>query len=88
MTGYIDRIMGILEPKVGHALAQSALRIKCKKLGITPDGITAETLPLLADDLFEPLSIFAGDEFARSLTMQIKELSSEERDKTAQAVVS
>ncbi|MFA6332512.1 MAG: hypothetical protein WCX22_06140 [Methanoregula sp.] len=72
MTGYSDRIIGVLEPKIGHALAQSVLRIKCKKLGITPDRITADTLPVLADDLYEPLRIFAGEEFAKSLTTQIK----------------
>ena len=74
MTAYSDRIMGILEPKIGHALAQSALRIKCKKLGIVPEHITPETLPVLADDLYEPLRIFAGDEFAQVLVEQIKAL--------------
>lgn len=74
MTVYSDRIMGVLEPKIGHALAQSALRIKCKKLGIAPEHITPETLPVLADDLYEPLRIFAGDEFAQVLVEQIKAL--------------
>lgn len=74
MTGYSDRIMGVLEPKVGHALAQSVIRIKCKKLGITPEHITADSVPVLADDLYEPLRIFAGEEFAQSLTKQIKAL--------------
>jgi len=74
MTVYSDRIMRILEPKIGHALAQSALRIKCKKLGIVPEHITPETLPVLADDLYEPLRIFAGDEFAQGLVTQIKAL--------------
>lgn len=74
MTVYSDRIMGVLEPKIGHALAQSALRIKCKKLGIVPEHITPETLPVLADDLYEPLRIFAGDEFAHGLVEQIKAL--------------
>ena len=74
MTVYSDRIMGVLEPKIGHALAQSALRIKCKKLGIVPEHITPETLPVLADDLYEPLRIFAGDEFAQVLVEQIKAL--------------
>ena len=74
MTVYSDRIMGVLEPQIGHALAQSALRIKCKKLGIAPEHITPETLPVLADDLYEPLRILAGDEFAQVLVEQIKAL--------------
>jgi hypothetical protein len=72
MTSYSEKILCILEPKVGPALAQSALRIKCKKLGIAPDRITAENIPVLADDLYEPLRIFAGDEFAKGLVTQIK----------------
>ncbi|MCK9632309.1 MAG: hypothetical protein M0R30_11805 [Methanoregula sp.] len=75
MTEYSDRIMGVLEPKIGRALAQSVLRIKCKKLGITPENITADTVPVLADDLYEPLRIFAGEDFAKSLTLQIKAIT-------------
>ena len=75
MTEYSDRIMGVLEPKIGRALAQSVLRIKCKKLGITPENITADTVPVLADDLYEPLRIFAGEDFAKSLTIQIKAIT-------------
>jgi hypothetical protein len=75
MTEYSERILSILEPKIGHALAQSALRIKCKKLGISPENITADTVPVLADDLYEPLMIFAGEEFAQTLTNEIKTLS-------------
>jgi len=72
MTTYSGKILCILEPKVGPALAQSALRIKCKKLGIAPDNLTAENIPVLADDLYEPLRIFAGEEFAKGLVAQIK----------------
>ena len=75
MTAYSDQIMGVLEPKIGHALAQSVLRIKCKKLGITPEHITADTVPVLADDLYEPLRIFAGEDFAKCLITQIKAIA-------------
>jgi len=75
MTAYSDQIMGVLEPKIGHALAQSVLRIKCKKLGITPEHITADTVPVLADDLYEPLRIFAGEDFAKGLITQIKAIT-------------
>jgi hypothetical protein len=75
MTRYQDRIMGSLEPKVGHALAQSALKIKCKKLGIDPEDIPRETIPVLADDLYEPLRIFAGEDFASTIISQIKTIS-------------
>jgi hypothetical protein len=72
MTEYSERIMGILEPKIGYSLAQSALRIKCKKLGIVPENITPDNIQVLANDLYEPLRIFAGDEFATKITSEIK----------------
>ena len=75
MTVYSDRIMGILEPKIGRELARSALRIKCKKLGIIPENIIADNVPTLANDLYEPLRIFAGDEFAKTITTEIKTIS-------------
>jgi hypothetical protein len=72
MTEYSARIMSILEPKIGYSLAQSALRIKCKKLGIVPENITLDNIPVLANDLYEPLRIFAGDEFATKITSEIR----------------
>jgi len=76
MTDYSDRIMSVLEPKIGHNLAQSVIRIKCKKLGITPESITADAVPVIADDLYEPLRIFAGEEFANTLIAQIRAIAS------------
>jgi hypothetical protein len=75
MTECTERIIGVLEPSIGRGMAKSALRIKCKKLGIVPENITAEKVPILADDLYEPLMIFAGEEFAKTLTMQIKNIT-------------
>lgn len=72
MTGYYEKIMEILEPKVGHALAESVLMKTCTKLGIAPENITADTLPILADELFGPLTIYAGERFAKTLIAQIK----------------
>lgn len=67
--------MAILEPSVGFSLADSAIRMKCEKLRITPDTITAGTLPALADELYEPLRIFAGEIFARTLTARVRAIA-------------
>lgn len=74
MTENLRKIMGVLEPKVGPALAESLIRLKCRKFGIDMQDIPADRIPVLADDLFEPLSIFAGPEFAKNLTTRIKNL--------------
>lgn len=72
MSEYSDWILSILEPRIGLGMAKSALKIKCKKLGIAPDDISRDQIAILADELYEPLRIFAGEEFARSVTDQIK----------------
>ncbi len=40
-------------------------RIKRRKLGFVPENITATDVPILSNDLYEPLRIFAGGEFAK-----------------------
>ena len=74
MTENLQKILGILEPKVGPSLAESLIRLKCRKLGIDMQNIPQDRIPVLADDLFEPLSIFAGPDFAQNLTTRIKNL--------------
>jgi hypothetical protein len=75
MTEYSERIIRILEPKTGHALARSVLLKTCVKRGIAPENITPDTLPAIADGLYEPLRIFGGDAFAQTLTSQIKAIA-------------
>ncbi len=75
MNGRTQEILEVLEPKIGRSLAESLLRIKCRKNGISPDNIPSDSIPLLADDLYEPLNIFAGEEFAKDLTSRIKAIS-------------
>ena len=75
MTELTEKIMGILEPRIGRGLAKSAIRIKCRKLGIDPEHITPDEVGILADDLYEPLRIFAGEEFAETTTALIKTVS-------------
>lgn len=75
MTGYYERIIAILEPKIGRSMAESVLKIKCGELGIAPENITADTLPALADELYEPLEVFAGKEFGLAQTRRIRALA-------------
>ena len=75
MTGYYVQIMEILEPKVGHVMAEAVLMKTCTKLGIAPENITADTLPAFADELSEPLTIYAGEKFAKTLIKMIKTIS-------------
>jgi hypothetical protein len=75
MTECTEKIMGILEPRIGRGLAKSALKIKCRKLGIDPEHITPDEVMVLADDLYEPLRIFAGEEFAETTTTMIKAIT-------------
>ncbi|TAJ45398.1 hypothetical protein [Methanofollis fontis] len=74
MSGYAEKIIGILEPKIGAAMAKTALKTQCKKCGITPENISAGDLPNLADSLYAPLKVFAGDAFAQGMVDQIRKI--------------
>jgi hypothetical protein len=76
MTRCYEQVVAILEQKIGHSLAESVIHIKCANLGIRPETISPENLPALADELYEPLRLFGGEEFARVLITRIRELHS------------
>jgi hypothetical protein len=74
MTILCERVIALLEPKIGRSLAESVVSAKCEKLGIDPEQASAETLSAFADELYEPLKIFGGDDFARELVLRIKSI--------------
>jgi len=74
MNRYSDQIIGILEPKIGHAMAKSALKIQCKKLGVDPETIPSDKIGSLADSLYEPFKVFAGEDFANKMVGQLKQI--------------
>lgn len=74
MVGYADLIIGLLEPKVGKAMATSVVKMVCKKQGIDISNINRDHLNTIADGLFNPLKVFAGDEFAQKMVKDIKNI--------------
>lgn len=74
MVGYADQIIGVLEPKVGRAMAISVVKMMCKKQGLDISNITKDQRDTLADYLMDPLNVFGGIEFARDLVNSIKNL--------------
>lgn len=77
MAGYADQIIALLEPKVGNAMATSAVKNVCKKQGIDFSDVTKDNVPVLAENLLEPLRVFGGDDFALKMVQEMKKIVNE-----------
>lgn len=75
MAGYADQIIALLEPKVGKVMAISAVKIVCKRKGIDFSDVKKEQIPVLADNLLEPLKVFGGDDFADKMVQEMKQIT-------------
>ena len=82
MTDYAEKILEILEPNIGSRLAKSALKLKCKKLEIPEAELTIREVRIIGEELYEPLRIFAGDEFAERVSNQIKQIQEIPQEET------
>ncbi len=70
-----DRIVEILTPYIGKAMAQSSLKVNCEiHLRISPDQLTQEHLPDLCKKLIRGLKVFVGAENAQNIINIISKL--------------
>jgi len=74
MADLADEIVRLLAPAIGTGLAESAVNIQCKKMGMMPEDLSRETIPEFADRFRTPLGYFAGDTVAAEIVEKIKAL--------------
>lgn len=67
-------VRDLLAPIVGEFVARTSLSMASKRLGKTPDTISKEDLPGLADALQPALRTLVGAPAADSLVAQLKAL--------------
>ena len=63
----VQRLEEILTPYLGRTVAQTTIRMQCKALGITPEGLTSAQLPALIDRVTVGLRVFVGAEKANQI---------------------
>lgn len=67
----IQRLEEILTPYLGRAVAQTTIRMQCKALGVTPEGLTSTQIPSLIDRVTVGLKVFVGAEKASQIRSEM-----------------
>mgnify|MGYP000918393568 CR=1 FL=1 len=75
MSSLNTQIVEILAPVIGHGLAQSAVAMQCKKMGILPEELSHEHITEFTERFEKVLSIFAGETIAKEITRTIQLLT-------------
>jgi hypothetical protein len=71
MTGMADEIVLVLSPVIGTGLAESAVTLQCRKLGIPPEDLSDENIEEFVRQFRKMMAIFAGEQVADTLMMKI-----------------
>jgi len=64
----------ILADEVGEFIATATVKKSCEAVGCTPDTITADKLPELAEKINKSVSFFSGKDTGESLAGKIRAL--------------
>ena len=72
MAELADEIVRLLAPAIGTGLAESAVNVQCKKMGMMPEDLSHETLLEFAERFRTPLGYFAGEAVAAEIVGKIK----------------
>jgi hypothetical protein len=62
-----QKIYSLLAPLIGPLMAESAVRLQAKKAGVTPEMITVDHLPLIAQEIEKAIRIFVGSDKAKEI---------------------
>jgi hypothetical protein len=74
MTQVADEIVAILTPVIGKGLAESAVTMQCRKLGIIPENLSDEEIQVFSLHFRKVMEIFAGDQVADEIAMKIRKI--------------
>jgi hypothetical protein len=67
-----QEIEKILSDAVGDFIARATVKKNCELIGTTPDTITADKLPELADKIDKSVSFFSGKDVGSALAEKIR----------------
>ncbi len=74
MTMMADEIVSVLSPVIGRGLAQSAVTMQCRKLGILPEDLSDENIGEFFGHFRNMMEIFAGEQVADEIMMKIQQI--------------
>lgn len=74
MSMTADEIVSILSPVIGRGLAESAVIMQCRKLGILPEDLSEENIGEFFRHFRNMMEIFAGKQVADEIMMKIQQI--------------
>jgi|WetSurMetagenome_2_1015567.scaffolds.fasta_scaffold47404_4 hypothetical protein len=74
MMQVADEIVTILTPVIGKGLAQSAVTMQCRKLGVLPEDLSQENIEDFSLHFRKVMVIFAGDQVADEIVLKIRNI--------------
>lgn len=70
-----SRVEEVLRPVVGTVLATVSVDVEAKRLGKSPDDLTRDDLPRLADNLASALVLVVGKDLADAAARNVRGLA-------------
>lgn len=70
----VAKIREILTPKLSEFIADSTIRVNCKRIGTTPDKLNLSQLPELAEKMKVSILLFLKDKEAIEIVQKIKNI--------------
>jgi hypothetical protein len=77
MTGMADEVILVLSPVIGRGLAESAVTMQCRKLGIPMENLSGENIEEFSLHFRKMIAIFAGEQVADEIIARIKKIDKE-----------
>jgi hypothetical protein len=72
MTGIADEIVSVLSPVIGTGLAESAVIMQCRKMGILPENLSRDNIEEFSRHFKKMMEIFAGEQVAEEIVVKIR----------------
>lgn len=69
------RIEEVLRPLIGSVLATVSVDVELKRIGRSPESVTAADLPRIADNLGEALRLVVGPGMAEAAAQRVREIA-------------
>jgi ubiquinone biosynthesis protein UbiJ len=70
-----ERIEETLRPIIGSVLASVSVDLETKRVGATPETVSREHLPVIAENLVEQLRLVVGRDLAEAAAQRVRGLA-------------
>ena len=70
-----QKIADVMTPFVGQIMAQSILKVQCKRMNIDPDKLTIIDLPRISATFSAHMDLFVGTDKAQEIARRLMQIT-------------